>query len=229
MTRPLLAAAIAALPLLGASAAAQTVSTVAADVSGGTTGLSANVQVALTDRLAVRMGYNWLDYAADDVESAGVIYDGDLEFSGFGGFLDLHPFKNPFTITGGVFVGDKAVALEATPTEDVDIGGVTFTPEELGVVDGAADFDDAALFAGLGWDSSLYGRDDWSFIVRAGVMFAGEPEVTLDATGLANEDIDPFDEEELREALDREADELEDDIDDYAFWPVLTVGVGYTF
>ena len=230
MKRTLLLAALAGLPLLGgAGAAAQTTRTAALDLSGGTTGIAGHAQVALSDRLALRLGYNWLDFDADDEEYDGIVYDGNLEFSGFGGFADVHPFANAFTVTGGLFVGDKSVLLEGTPNEPVEIGDQTFAPDEVGVLTGEAGFDDAAAFVGIGWDGSLYKEGSVALIVRGGVMIAGEPSVTLDASILENAALPDAERARLRAALDEEAVRLADEIDDYAYWPVLTIGLGVGF
>lgn len=225
-------AALLAAGLVPCGTAAQGVGNAAFDLSAGTTGISGHAQVGLHERLAIRASYNWLDFAADDQEQGGIVYDGDLEFSGFGGFLDVHPMAGGFTLTGGVYVGDKSVQLDALPQETVDIGGRDFAPDEIGMLQGAARFSDTAFFAGLGWDDALYKEGRLSFNLRAGVMFAGEPDVSLGSTrldeieasgALANEAV------ELRARLDAEERELEEDIDDYAYWPVLTVGLGYRF
>lgn len=228
MRRTILTTA-AALAGLASAAHAQEDASFAGDLSVGTTGVSAHAQLGLHPRLAVRMGYNWLEVGRDDEEISGVSYSGDLEFAGFGGFVDAHPFANPFTVTGGVFVGDKSAVLDAVPTEDVGLGDQTFTPDQVGTIDGSAEFGDTALFAGIGYDPSLYKEGGLSFIVRAGVMFAGEPDVILSATAETDETIPQEARDELRAALDAEETILEDDIDDYAFFPVLTVGVGYSF
>ena len=211
------------------AAHAQDRSSFAADLSAGTTGASAHAQLGLHPRLALRMGYNWLEFGRDDEEISGVSYSGDLEFAGFGGFVDAHPFANAFAVTGGVFVGDKAAVLDAVPTEDVTLGDQTFTPDQVGTIRGDAAFGDTALFAGLGYDPSLYKDGRVSLIVRAGVMFAGEPDVTLAASAEDDEAIPAEARAELRRALDEEEAILEDDIDDYAFFPVLTLGLGYRF
>ena len=225
----LLVTAAAALSVLCATANAQDRSSFAADLSAGTTGLSGHAQLGIHDRAAVRMGYNWLEFGRDDEEISGVSYSGDLEFAGFGGFVDAHPFANPFTVTGGVFVGDKSAVLDAVPTEAVTLGDQTFTPEQVGTITGDAEFGDTALFAGLGYDPSLYKSGRLSLIVRAGVMFAGEPDVTLVATAEADPTIPQEALDRLRDALDEEAEIIADDIDDYAYYPVLTVGLGYRF
>ena len=234
MTRTALASLASLAVLAGglaAPAAAQTTRAAALDLSGGTTGIAGHAQVALHDRVALRMGYNWLDFAADDEEYDGVVYDGNLEFSGFGGFVDVHPLANALTLTGGVFVGDKSVLLEGTPQAAVEIGDQTFTPDQIGVLTGEAGFADAAGFVGVGWDGSLYKEGPIALIVRGGVMIAGDPSVTLDASILSDPSVTlPAGEAaRLRAALDQEAVRLEEDIDDYAYWPVLTVGLGFGF
>lgn len=201
----------------------------AVDVSGGTTGGSAHAQLGLHPRLALRMGYNYLEFGRDDEEVSGVSYSGDLEFSGFGGFVDLHPFRSAFTVTGGVFVGDKSVLLDAVPVEDVTLGDQAFTPEEVGTLTGDAEFADTAFFAGLGYDPSLYKDGKLSLVVRAGVLFADEPDVALDASILGDSSLPDEARTRLRDALDAEAIQIADDVDDYAYYPVLTLGLGYRF
>ena len=219
----------AGLAALASTAHAQDRASFAADLSVGTTGGSAHAQLGLHPRLALRMGYNYLEFGRDDEEISGVSYSGDLEFSGFGGFADIHPFANAFTITGGAFVGDKSAVLDAVPTEPVTLGERTFEPDEVGTIDGQAEFGDTALFAGIGYDPSLYKDGRLSLIVRAGVMFAGEPDVTLTATAEQDERLPQEARDELRAALDAEEEIAQGDIDDYAYFPVLTVGLGYRF
>ena len=225
----IIAAALGAAAVWQGAAAAQDGRGFAADLSGGNTGISGHAQLAVHPRLALRMGYNWLDLGRDDEEISGVSYSGDLEFSGFGGFVDLHPTRSAFTVTGGVFVGDKSAILDAVPLEAVVLGDQAFQPDEVGTLTGEADFQDTAFFAGLGYDPSLYKDGRLSLIVRAGVMFAGEPDVVLDASRLDDADLPDAARAELRAALDEEAQIIADDIDDYAYFPVVTLGLGYRF
>ena len=221
--------AVAIIATATGTAAAQDGRGFAVDGSLGTTGVSAHAQLAVHPRLALRMGYNWLEFGRDDEEISGVSYSGDLEFAGFGGFVDLHPMRNAFTVTGGVFVGDKSAVLDAVPVEDVELGNEAFTPDQVGTITGDAEFGDTAIFAGLGYDPTLYKPGRVSIVARAGVMFAGEPEVLLDATAVTNPDIPQDVRDRLRAALAQEAEIIADDIDDYAFFPVVTLGLGYRF
>lgn len=197
---------------------------VAVDLSGGTIGGALQAQVGVTDWLALRGGYNYLEFTLDDEEFGDVVYDTDVDLSGFGAFADLHPLQNGFTVTGGAFFGERSVDLDGTPSEPVEIGGEVYSPAEVGTLQGEAVLQDPALYAGLGWDSSLYSDSRWSFIARAGVMLADETDVELRSEGgLLSES------EEFLAQLEEEEQSAEDDINDFAYYPVVTIGVGYRF
>jgi len=55
------------------------------------------------------------------------------------------------------------------------------------------------------------------------VLWQGEPDVTLDASGLLS--LDPG----FQAALEAERLELEDDMSDFKAWPVISLGFVYKF
>lgn len=68
----------------------------------------------------------------------------------------------------------------------------------------------------MGWGGGA--GSGWSFFADLGVLFQGEPEVSYRATGaVAQVDIE------------REKRQIEDDLDEYKLFPVLSVGVAYRF
>ena len=194
----------------------------AADLGIGTTGIAGNLQVGLADWVAVRGGYNFLQFDLDDQDYDDITYSSELDFSTFGGFVDLHPFSNAFTVTGGAYLGEKEVAFDATPTSNVEIGDQTFTPEQVGMLIGSATLEDTAGYVGLGYDNALYGSGRWSFFARGGIMFAGSPQIDLTAEGGDFSD-DPNFQAELQE----EEDNIQGDLDDYDMFPVVSLGVAF--
>ena len=114
--------------------------------------------------------------------------------------------------------------LVATPANDVVIGGTTFTPAEVGSLLGTAEFNDVAPYAGIAFDSFANSIGGWSFNARAGVMFVGSADVNLtSANGLLSSD--PALLTELRE----EIESIEEDAEDYKYFPVVTLGVTRRF
>lgn len=216
--------AAAALAAIGAGAA-QADAQFAVSGSIGTPGGTVEGQVSLNDYLGFRGGYNYLSFDVDE-DYDGVAYDGELEMSTFGAFVDLHPFKNSFIITGGAYLGDKKLDAVATPTEPVEIGDLVYTPDQVGTLDMSADIGDTAPFIGLGFDTTFQGDGHWGFKIIAGAMFTESPAVALTSNGgtLSDEEQAIFVDE-----LEKERQNLEDDIEDFKAYPVVQAGLTFRF
>ncbi len=190
--------------------------------SVGTTGATVEAKVKVAPIIALRGGYNYFQYEADDTYD-DIAYAGDLDLSTAGAFVDLHPFGNAFMLTGGAYFGKKTLDLFATPTANVEIGSQTYTPAQVGTLNLTGDLEDTAPFVGLGWDSS-FDTKGLTFRFIAGAMFTGTPDVNLTATGgtLTN---DPA----FQTQLAAEEQNLQDDIDDYEIFPVVQLGLALSF
>lgn len=182
MTRTFLAAMTALACVVASPALAQTRSdpAVAVGVTAGTTGVGAEVQFALGPIFVLRgavdtLGYD-LDESYDDVD-----YSGRFDFDTLGGFVDLHPFANGFFVSGGAYVGQRDIGLNATPSAPVNIGGQTFTPAQVGTLTGQIKLKDVAPFAGLGFDNTFTRSSRWGFRALAGVAWSSP--VSTNRTG----------------------------------------------
>ena len=191
----------------------------------GTPGGTVEAQVSLNDFLGFRGGYNYLAFDVDE-DYDGVDYSGELDMTTFGAFVDLHPFQNSFLVTGGAYIGDKTLEGVATPTEPVEIGDLTFTPDQVGTLDMSADIGDMAPFFGIGFDTTFQGDGNWGFKAIVGAMITDSPSVDLTSTGsnLTGDALAVFEAE-----LEQERQNLEDDIEDFKTYPVLQVGLTYRF
>ena len=189
----------------------------------GTTGGTVEAKVKVTPIIAIRGGYNYFQYEADDTYD-DIAYRGDLDLSTAGAFVDVHPFGNAFMLTGGAYLGEKTLNLFAAPTTNVEIGNQTFTPAQVGTLNMQGDLEDTAPFVGLGWDSSFDTARGFSFRFIAGAMLTGSPQIDLTSTGgtLSND-------ANFQTQLANEEQNLQDDIDDYEIYPVVQVGVNWTF
>ena len=189
----------------------------------GTTGGSVEAKVAGSGNLMLRGSFNYLEFDRDDTYD-DIDYDGEVDMKTFAGFVDLAPFSNGFVISGGAYLGDKTLDLLATPTTPVEIGDETFTPEEIGTLTGQAELANFAPYLGIGYDGFFNPRRDWSFNARAGVMFTGSPDVELiSADGTLSSDA------RVQDALRDEIANIEDDVDEYKYYPVVTIGLTRRF
>ena len=186
----------------------------------GTLGLGGDVTIGLHPRLNLRGNANHLDLSTErDIDD--ISYDLNLDYESFAALLDWHPFANGFRLTGGVVFDDGNVTLDAESSEPQTIGGRTYTPAEMGTLTGTLDFDDTAVYAGLGFGQPFHaGR--WSMIFDLGVVFQSY-EVTLTADGALADN--PQFQQDLRE----EEQDIKDDVDDFEIYPVIAFGVAYRF
>lgn len=194
-------------------------------VTGGTTGIGAEIKAnpLPSSMLLVRGSYNFAEFSGD-IESDDINYGGDFTLSNAGAFADFAPFGGLFYLSGGAYIGKKEADLIATPTADVTIGGTGFTAADVGSLVGKAEFNDVAPYVGVAFDNFANSIGGWSLNARAGIMFVGSPDVTLTSVnGLLS--ADPTFQNELLQ----EIDSLQQEAEDYKYFPVLTLGVARRF
>lgn len=188
-------------------------------VSGKTStlGLGGEFTTEVTSNINARIGINALDLdferELDDIE-----YDIGLDFSSFSALLDWHIFDSPFRISGGVLSMNHKLDLSASATGEQEIGGITYDWSEIGTLSGSVEIDNVAPYVGIGWGNPLTGDQRWGFTCDFGVAFAGSPDVALSAT----EPVAFAD-------LERERRDIEDELEDFKFYPVISISFFYRF
>ncbi|MBN4073847.1 hypothetical protein JYU18_01160 [bacterium AH-315-E07] len=187
----------------------------------GTLGGKIQLGQSLTKNTNFRLEYNVANYDGDG-ETDGVDYDVDLELNSFGLLFDWHAFGNGFRVTLGGLINDNRLSARSNINGDVEVGDVTFTSAQVGQLRGDVTFDSFAPYLGLGWGRAV--TKGWNFIADVGVAFQGSAEANLRSEGgtLSNNPI-------LLNEIDREERELQNDLDGFEVYPVLSLGINYTF
>ncbi len=189
----------------------------------GTDGGSIEGQYKINDYLQIRGEAHVLSFD-QDVSADDIDYNGDLDFSGGGAFIEFHPFQNSFYLTAGAFAGTKEIGVDIKPGQNITINGVVYTPSEYGDISGNVEFDDIAPFLGLGYDNTFTGDGRWGVNFLAGIAMFGSGDVGLTAQGgtLSNS-------QDVQEEVERQRKEIEDDIEDFDMYPIVKVGLTYRF
>lgn len=204
-----------ALVLLAASPAA-VADNFALGAKAGTPGIGLEGTFGMTEALNLRGGLYTFDYS-DTLDENGIEYDGDLELNNIGLFLDWHPFRGTFRVSvGGVQSG---TAFKGNADGDLDVGNDTYTAELRAEVD----WDGFAPYLGIGWGNAVR-EAGWSMSFDLGVMFTGEPTVSL--TGTVS---DPARQPDFDQDLALEEADLQEELDDVTLYPVIALGVAYRF
>ena len=190
-----------------------------------TLGLGGEFTTAIRSDINARVGLNMLDLDIDDEEIEDVEFDVGIDFSSYSALVDWYAFNSSFRISGGIISMDHEVDLDARPTEPIEIGDITFNPDEVGSLYGSVESDEVAPYIGIGWGNPLTSSKRWGFICDFGVAFTDTPDVTLEARG----GTDPTREELLNAELAKQREDIEDFFDSFKLYPVIAVSFFWRF
>lgn len=145
--------------------------------------------------------------------------------------VDYYPFKKSgFHLSAGLVFSDNSADGTATASEGetIEIGDSTFAADELGSVDADVSLtSDVAPYLGIGWGNPVAKNKNLGFWFNLGVMLGGSPEVSL--TPNFGSAATPEIQAEINQALDREVENIEDELDFINVYPVLSLGLYYHF
>lgn len=191
-------------------------------VKVGTLGLGLEGRWSPLPWLDLRVGANQYDF--DDTGSrAGINYDGTFALDTVYATGNFRFPLSPFRVTAGVFSNNNEVQLASQDAGNANfnIGGIDFSSADVGSLQSVTSFEKTAPYVGVGYDFEAFGKVGLNFDV--GMLWQGEPNVTLTANGLA------ADQPAFQDALEAERLEIEDDVSNYKAFPVLSLGFIYNF
>lgn len=189
-------------------------------VKAGTLGLGLEATWRPVPYLDIRGGLNRFTYD-DDWTETGVDYEGELELDTWYATLNLRAPLSPFRATVGYFANGNEVNMTGRADGTIDIGDDTYPIDQVGTLSGSVTFDSGAPYAGVGLDFRIF--DTVGLSVDVGVLFQGDPDVGLSASGPIADD--PL----FQQNLEAERQELEDEFDDYDLYPVAAIGFHWNF
>ena len=190
----------------------------------GSTGVGADLTIRVAPSLNVRLGGQAFSRSETRTEQ-DIEYDADLKLVSGQLLLDLHPGGRGFRFSAGAIVNGNEVTAVSTEDAVYRINGVPYPVGLVGTLEGRVETNDVAPYLGIGWGNAVAPGGPWRFAIDAGAFYQGKPKVTLTAHPI----IPILLPERFEEDLEAERQEIEDDLDSYRFYPVLSVGVSYRF
>lgn len=190
-----------------------------------TLGAGVEVKRTLGSNLAARVMLNGFSLSLDE-EYSDVSYDGDLKLKSGGLVLDFHPGGGWFRVSAGILLNGNRLDVDAEPTAGTfEFNDVTYSVAQVGTAKGEADFNSIAPYAGIGFSRSPGADGGLSISGDVGVVFQGSPSFDLDVTcGAAVPAVTCT---RLQSDADAERAAFEDDADEYKYFPVVSLGLGY--
>jgi len=187
---------------------------------GGTLGFGGELAIGATDRFVMRGGIGLTPFEPN------ATFDGiDVRVSiptWYNAGVDLY-LNGAARLGGGVLFKSGEHRIEGELDSPQDIGGTVFTPAEIGTLTGVIDSPEPIPYVLVGFGKHT--APGYGLFIDLGVAFIGDSEITLASSGGTLSD-DPA----TQEALDREAQNFEENMPTYLkFWPILSLGLRIGF
>jgi len=219
MRRLLVAAAV--LPLLAFPGVAPADTSLG--IRAGTLGGGVDLSYALSQRAAVRLnadGYNRTQSKTHD----NIDYDMKLKLQTGSLLGDWFPFANNFRISAGAMLNRNKFSMKGQPTGGTyTINGKTYQATDVGSFDAQVDFNKAAPYFGIGYGRPI--NSGLSLIFDLGVMSQGSPKSKIDVTCTSSTPNCS----QLQSDAAAEQSKLDDSLHSFKYYPVISLGLAYTF
>jgi hypothetical protein len=201
------------------------------DINGalklGTLGYGVDLSSPFNDTFALRVNVNGISITETDSQD-GTDFEGTLDLFTAGALIDYYPFENNFRLSSGLYYNGNGFTGSAKPSagSTVEIDGNTYTlgnTGDIGSLDSEVSFKSTAPYVGLGWGNDAKDKG-WGFTFDLGAMYHGSGTADLKANinnqTLANE---------IAADVEAEEQNIKADLEEFKFYPVLSLGVNYTF
>ena len=188
----------------------------------GTLGYGAELNFGLSDSIGARIGLNAYTYKYND-NSNQVNYDFKLQLQTVSALADWYPFSGSFRASGGLLYNNNKVSMTALPASGTTytINGVSYTTTQISSLQGEMTFNKVAPYLGIGWGNPVAKDKGWGLVTDVGVLLQGKPKTSLTATCPGG--CSPS----IQYNVAAENTRVENDLSNFKFWPVASIGISY--
>jgi hypothetical protein len=191
----------------------------------GSSGIGGEVSYSASPHFTFRGDYDWLRVDAT-VKGDALTYKGHFHMSVGGLFGDWHPWANGFLFTAGAYIGQREAGGGAGLEVINNIGGQTFTLDQVRGLKATAKLDQFAPTVGLGYNNTFYHKH-WGFKAIGGVVFSDQPRAQIST--VSGSALDPATLARLQAAIEAEQARIDSHLTLLKTYPLVELGVAYRF
>jgi len=189
-----------------------------------TLGLGLDISTPVNDKLSMRFNINGASVSQTDSQD-GNDFEGTLDLFTAGALLDYYPFENNFRLSTGIYYNGNGFQgnIKPSPGTDIEIDGTSYSTTDIGSLDSTLSFDTVAPYLGIGWGNDARDKG-WGFTFDLGAMYHGAGTADLKAN-VINQSIA----NQIEADILAEEESINNDLADFKIYPVITIGINYTF
>jgi len=213
-------AAVLLAPLLTLPAAAPADTSLG--IRGGTLGGGVELSHAFGPHTGFRVNVDAYNRSQSSNED-NIQYDAKLKLQTTSLSLDWFPLANNFRFTLGAVVNGNKLTMHGQPTGGTfTINDHTYTAAEIGSLDAKVDFNRSVPYFGIGYGRPI--NSGLSLIFDLGVLFQGSPKSHIDVTCGTTVQCN-----QIQSDAAAEQARLDDSLHNFKYYPVISLGLAYTF
>jgi hypothetical protein len=192
----------------------------AVSLEAGTTGFGASSAWRFSDHFGARVGADLFRYSQSDLDIKGIKYDAELRLLSEPLTFDIYPWKNhSFHISVGMMFNQNELTGNTTGNGTITIGNGTVL---VGTLDLKVKQQPVNPYLSIGGNLFYFDRAHrWALAGELGVVYTGDPSVSLTRSGPASPLLDA--------ALGIEKAKVEDYAEKFQWWPVAKLAVTFSF
>lgn len=202
---------------------------IALSPSVSTLGPGVELTKSINSRINARVGGNLLSADFNDSVS-NIDYDADVNLESVSVMGDVYPWKKSgFHLTLGLAYNNNRVSgVGRMNGGSINLGGQTFQATDVGRVDADVSYSSpVAPFIGIGYGNPVSKNKDFGFYIRAGALITGAPSV--DFRAVPNPSLPQAMQDEIRQGAAAEEAQIQDDLNNFPVYPVMSLGISYQF
>lgn len=197
----------------------------------GTLGLGVDISKPINDFVSLRLNANGFNYTTTDTSDYSSFLKADTEYKlqTIGLLLDYHLLQ--LRVTTGLYINNNTFTEITKPkgSDSVYLNNIAYKVSTIVEVESVVTFNNISPYIGVGWgnNGNREGWGGWNLTLDVGLMYHGDPKLDLTVKtkpGLPGLVVSAI---KAQTALEKKIQE--EDLSDFPFYPVVMVGLNYSF
>ena len=191
-----------------------------------TLGLGAQVGYRSDYDFSVRAAWNQFDFDKQ-FKIDRIKYDTNIRLKSMGLLFDFYPLDNGFHLTAGLYRNDNQISgtgmLEGNIPVRIGNRTVRIDGKQVGAFQTKIKYAPVAPYLGIGYHNVT--EKGFSFTADVGVLYQGHARVSVEPPAQLSHRNHPL----VKQGIDEQKREIEKRANKVRVYPVITLGVAYTF
>lgn len=200
----------------------------------GTLGVGLEYLYTVHKNFNTRLSGNIFSYDTS-IDDTNINYDAELSLKNIGAFFDYHPFKGVFRVSAGLFYNGNAFNITANGSTDneFEFSDRTYILDDVVSITGVIDFTTTAPYLGFGWGASPLGSG-LALSIDIGALYSN-PNINLTLNNCADNLVNAVGDTNnqtcnaLQTDIDTEITDLQTQLNQVKWYPVISLGLSYKF